>query len=48
MPLEITASAANGHAMPMKRKLLIQSAFDVEYNSAIEHMVHVCDFPRHE
>ena len=32
MPLEKSPLAANGHAMPMKGKVVIQSAFDVEYS----------------
>ena len=45
MPLEKSPFAANGHAMPMKRKVLIQSAFDVEYTCVIEHMVYVSESP---
>ena len=33
--------AANDHAKPMKGKVVIESAFDVEYTSVIEHMVYV-------
>ena len=43
MPLEKSPLAANGHAMPMKRKVVIQSAFDVEYFCVIEHTVYVSD-----
>ena len=39
MPLENSSSAANGHAMPMKGKVVIQSLFDVEYTGVIGHMV---------
>ena len=45
MPLEKSPLAAIGHAMPMKRKVLIQFAFDVEYFSVIEHTVYVSDSP---
>ena len=44
-PLEKSPLAANGHAMPMKGKTTIQSAFDVEYSCVIEHMVFVSDTP---
>ena len=44
-PLVVTPLAANGHAMPMKGKTTIQSAFDVEYSCVIEHMVYVSDSP---
>ena len=37
--------AANGHAKPMKRKIVIQSAFDLENTGNIEHMVYASDFP---
>ena len=43
MPLEKSPLAANGHAMPMKGKVVIQSAFDVEYSCVIEHTVYVSD-----
>ena len=43
MPLEKPPLAANGHAMPMEGKVVIQSAFDVEYSCVIEHTVHVSD-----
>ena len=43
--LEKSLLAANGHAMPMKRKVVIQSAFDVEYSCVIEDTVCVCDSP---
>ena len=36
-PLEKSPLAANGHAMPMKGKITIQCAFDVEYSCVIEH-----------
>ena len=39
MPLEKSPLAANGHAMPMKGKVVIQSAFDVEYSCVIGHTV---------
>ena len=45
MPLEKSPLAANGHAMPMKRKVVIQSAFDVENSCVIEHIVFVSDSP---
>ena len=45
MPLENSPLAANGHAMPMKEKVVIQSAFDVEYSCVIEHTVYVSDSP---
>ena len=44
-PLEKSPLAANGHAMPMKGKTTIQSAFDVEYSCVIEHTVYVSDSP---
>ena len=39
MPLEKSPLAAKGHAMPMKGKVVIQSAFDVEYSCVIGHTV---------
>ena len=45
MPLEKSPLAANGHAMPMKGKVVIQSAFDVECSCVIEHTVYVSDSP---
>ena len=45
MPLEKSPLAANGHAMPMKGKVVIQSAFDVEYSCVIEHTVYVSVSP---
>ena len=45
MPLEKSLLPANEHAMPMKGKVVIMSAFDVEYTCAIEHMVFVSDSP---
>ena len=45
MPLEKSPLAANGHAMPMNGKVLIHSAFDVEYFCVIEHTVYVSDSP---
>ena len=45
MPLEKSPLAANGHAMPMKGKVVIQSAFYVEYYCVIEHTVYVSDSP---
>ena len=45
MPLEKSPLAANGHAMPMKEKVMIQSAFDVEFSCVIEHTVYVSDSP---
>ena len=35
--------AASGHGMPMKEKVLIQSAPDVEFTCVIEHMVYNSD-----
>ena len=43
MPLETSPLAVNGHAMSMKGKVVIPSAFDVEYICVIEHMVYVSD-----
>ena len=40
--------AANGHAVPMKGKVVIQSAFDVDFTCIIEHTVYVSLIPRHE
>ena len=45
MPLEKSPLAANGHAMPMKGKVVIQTVFDVEYSCVIEHTVYVSDSP---
>ena len=45
MLLEKSPLAANGHAMPMKGKVVIQSAFDVEHTCVIEHMVCVSESP---
>ena len=45
MLLENSALAANEHAMPMKGKVVIQSAFDVEYSRVIKHTVYVSDSP---
>ena len=45
MPLEKSPLDANGHAMPMKGKVVIQFAFDVEYSCVIEHTVYVSDSP---
>ena len=45
MPLENSPSGANGHAMPMKRKIVIQSAFDIESTCVIEHTVCVSESP---
>ena len=39
MPLQKSLLAANGHAMLMEGKVVIQTAFDVEYTCVIEHMV---------
>ena len=36
---------ANGHAMPMKRKVVIQAAFDVYYTCVIENEVYVSESP---
>ena len=46
MPLEKSPLAANGHAIPMKREVLIQSAIDVEHTCVIERMVYVSDSPK--
>ena len=43
VPLEQSPLAANGHAMPMNGKVLIHSAFDVEFFCVIEHTVFVSD-----
>ena len=45
MPLEKSLLAANGHAMPMKGKVVIQSAFEIEYICVIEYKVYVSDSP---
>ena len=45
MPLEKSPLAANGHAMYLKGKVVIQSAFDVEYSCVIEHTVYVSHSP---
>ena len=45
MLLEKSALAEDGHAMPMKRKVVIQYAFDVEYTCVIERLVHFSDSP---
>ena len=45
MPLEIPPLAANGHVMPMKRKMMIQCAFDVEYSCVFDHTVYVSASP---
>ena len=45
LPPEKSPMAAYGHAMLMKGKVVIQSAFDVEYTCVIEHMVYVSDSP---
>ena len=37
--------AADGLAMPVKGKVVIQTAFDVEYTCVTEHMVYVSDYP---
>ena len=46
MPLEKSRLAANGNAMPKKRKNVIQPAFDLEYSSVIEHTIYVTDSPQ--
>ena len=43
MPLEKSLLAADGHAMPMKGKVVIEFPFDVEYFCVIEHTVYVSD-----
>ena len=48
MPLEKSVLAANGHATPMKGKVVIQSAFDVEYSCVLEHTVYVSDSPEEQ
>ena len=45
MPLEKSPLAPHGHAMPLKGKVVIQSAFDVENSCVIEHTVYVSDAP---
>ena len=45
MPLEKSLLAANGHAIPMKGKVVIQPAFDVENSCVIERTVYVSDSP---
>ena len=45
MLLKKSPLAANGHAMPMKGKIVIKSELDVEYSSVIEHTVNVSDSP---
>ena len=45
MSLEKSTLAANGHAMPMKRKVVIQSAVDLENTFVLEHMAYVSDSP---
>ena len=45
MPLEKSPLAAKGHAKPMKGKVVIQSAFDVEYSCVPEHTVYVSVSP---
>ena len=42
-PLKKSPLAAKGHAMSIKRKVIIQSAFDVEYTCVIERMVFVSE-----
>ena len=45
MLLEKSPLTANGHAMTMKRKIVIQSAFDAEYSCVIDYLVYVSDSP---
>ena len=45
MPLEKLPLATNGHAMPMKTEVVIQSAFDVESTCVMDHMVYFSDSP---
>ena len=45
IPLGKTRLAANGHAMPMKGKVVIQTAFDVKYTCVIELLVYVSGSP---
>ena len=45
MPLEKSPLPANGHAMPIKGKVVIPSAFHVEHSCMIEHTVYVSDSP---
>ena len=45
MPLEKSPLAANGHAMHMEVKVVIQSAFDVENSCVTEHTVYISDSP---
>ena len=44
-PLEKSPMPTNGHTMPMKGKVELQSALDVEYSCVIEHPVYVSDSP---
>ena len=43
LSLEKPPLAANGQTMPLKGRVVIQHAFDVEYISAFERMVYVSD-----
>ena len=45
MPLEKSHLAANRQAMPMKGKIVIQSAFDVDSFFVFEHTVFVSESP---
>ena len=45
MLLEKSPLTANGHAMTMKRKAVIQSAFAAEYSCVIDYTVYVSDSP---
>ena len=45
MALEKSPLAANGHALPMKGKAVIQSTFDDDFSCLIEHTVFVSDSP---
>ena len=41
--LQNSPLTANGHAMPSREKVLIQTAFDVKYTTDIEHMLEAFD-----
>ena len=45
LPPEKSPLVANGFAMPMKGKAMIQSAFEVKYTCVIDHLVYDSDSP---
>ena len=45
MPLEETPLTAYVYALPMKRKSMIDTPFELEYTCVIEHMVYNSDSP---